>query len=68
MKKYPNIVITPLKPLKPMDIKVEDYGDFYRMPVKKLNIAIWGFDTLNGATRFAFLRTPHEGPFFFPQE
>lgn len=68
MKKYPYIVLTRIKhPLPTQEIGSE-YGHFYRMPISRLQVAIWGFESKEGADRFSLLELYHEGPFYINQE
>jgi len=44
MPKYPHIAVTKLgDPPTPVEINNKGYNDFYRIPIPKLEIAVWGF-------------------------
>ena len=68
MKKYPYIVLTRINdPLPTQEVKNE-YGHFYRMPISRLRVAIWGFEDKEGAENFSLLKLYHEGPFYIGQD
>lgn len=63
MRKYPWVVVTPIETPLPTEIDPDEYGHFYREPIYKLKVAVWGFEKEEGADKFVTIASYQSEPF-----